>query len=217
MIGDSTPDTIVNALRALMANRLDLAFSSTWGQDAVATTIGHPVVRANLPAETLPLLSVVRRSSKNVLAGTRVMLRSQFVIEWYAPQAPTDRVLEFWQALAPVGVEMIRALDGRTYVYTPNPPGADIETVTDVLTAVGVRDIPEESIGFVSNFVQTADTSVFPFVSLTVEITHTLDCLPLHETDGMDNLVALLARWCPTALGAVDAADQPLVSTLTSG
>jgi len=124
-------------------------------------------------------------------------------------------VLEFWQALAPVGVEMIRALDGWTYTPAAIPGDPDVET--DVLTAVGVQEIPEDSIKFASNYVQLGDGSgTFPFVSLAFDCVHTLDCLPLHETDGLVDFTDLLARWCPTNLGATDAADQPLVSTDTA-
>lgn len=210
MIGDSTPDTVVDALRVLFANRIDLALSSTWGQDAVATTIPHPVVRSALAAETLPLLSVVRRGSNFTFQGTRKVVTSPIVAEWYAPQCTIDRLAEFWRALAPVGVEMIRALDGYTYTDENDTVG------TEVLQAVGVQEIPEDSIRFVSNYVQLPDGGVFPFVSLTFDCVHTLDCLPLHEWDGLHTFDDLLARWCLTKLGAVDAADQPLLSTLTA-
>lgn len=203
-LGDDTPDALVEALIVLLASRIDRAYSTAWGESAIAKSIPYPVIRTNLGNEDLPLLSVVRRGSAYYQEGKRAHLRTSITVEWYTRQASSEVALEYWQALAPVGVEIVQALDGIGYV--DNAP-------VNVLTPAGVTGIVRESIKFASNYVNNAvDGAVFPFVAVTFDVIHTPDCLPIHEWDDLPALTQLYAKWRPNVLLEE---MQPLVSTLT--
>jgi hypothetical protein len=205
VFGDRTPDRLIEAMRVVLASRANAELADLWADGtteypAVAKTIGRPVIRSNIQNESLPLLSIVRRSTRFDWQGKLRARRSSIVLEYIGPRTAHEHLDTRWPMLHPVFEAFHGALDGMV-------PNLD----TEVLSAAGVIDIPEESVRVDFNFYDLAG-GAYPFFQMQFDVRHTSDGLPAWDfVRNLPYLRELFARY----IDGRPADEQPALSTLT--
>lgn len=206
MFADHTPDRVIDALRVVLAARANAELQGLWSEGettypAVQRTIARPIIRSEIAAETLPLLSIVRRSIRHDWQGKQPIHRSAMVLEYVGPRTSKDHLETRWPMLYPVYNAFEAALDG----VVPSTGGGE------VYTAAGMLDIPEESIRCDFNFYDLSG-GAYPFFQMQFDVRHTKTGLePWHEVRNLPVLRELFAMY----IDARPAPEQPAVSTLT--
>lgn len=191
MFGDGTSDRVIDALRTVIAVRVNAAITSGWDEPgasypAIGTTIGRPVARQWLGNESFPLLSVYRKRTTVAPIGNRLGRSATISIDVYGPQTPRDRLDERWPTMHAIAEAIVDSLDGEIDGF-------------DLLAAAGVHSILDTSVSWTTSIALSQGSEAYPLLSMQLDVLHTSSGVPLSDAvASLPLLGSLFARYLST-------------------
>lgn len=136
-------DALIDALRVIIAERVNAALTSTYGGDTIVTTKGYPIPLDQLVQTKLPALSVYRVNAGHVSRGRRRNdLQSQIALDYFGPATQLTKLDSTWPLLHAVWVEAIDAVCD----------GSALSDPSQTLQSAGLVDLEEGSFAANYNF-----------------------------------------------------------------
>lgn len=151
---DALDDSLVTALRLLIATYVNDELRTSYEDDPIYTTYGYPIPLDQLPSTQLPAFSIYRVSDGLIARGTRFDDSTEIALDYFGPPFRYNDIGDCWPLLRNVWKNTVAAICADTVTIGS-------ETLTPLETA-GVVDLNERSVTARYSFATDGSNS-FPF------------------------------------------------------
>lgn len=179
---EAATDDLVDALRLLVAARVNDALQATLGKYPIPTTAPYPIPLDQIAAGGLPLLSVYRESETMIRNGARRHdRRTVFALDYFVGPVPLVNLGPEWPLLHHVWQGALDAIYADTVedLLDPYPEDA-ADLPVNPLCDSGVVNWPEEA-SRVDYSLATAGDGAYPFFAGRI----TLDWRPVRTSNAV--------------------------------
>lgn len=109
---DRTTDPVLDALRALVQEKVNEGVPLEPKHKAIAVTVGYPMSIGQLKKTNTPLMAIWRKRSVNDVQGRKVRKRSTIFFDYFLPQTAEHDWGKRWPLLEKVANKTVEAVCG---------------------------------------------------------------------------------------------------------